>query len=126
MITAWQLYWILILDNIREATIVFSAISIVFAVLYTACTIVLISSDNNKENIYGRRMAWFISIPWIATILFALCGVFLPTTKQMATILVLPRILTEENIDKIEEETGELYTLTKKWLEYQVVEKEGK
>lgn len=43
-----------------------------------------------------------------------------PTTKQAATIWLLPRIATEENIDAATDEVREVYGLAKQWLRDQV------
>lgn len=45
-----------------------------------------------------------------------LTATFLPSSKQAAVILVLPKIATEENLDRAQSEAGELYDLAKQWL----------
>ena len=39
-----------------------------------------------------------------------------PSTKQAAVIWLLPKITTEQNLDKVQSEAGELYDLAKQWL----------
>jgi TRAP-type C4-dicarboxylate transport system permease large subunit len=45
-----------------------------------------------------------------------LTATFLPSTKQAAVIWLLPKIATEENLDRAQSEAGELYDLAKQWL----------
>lgn len=48
----------------------------------------------------------------------------MPNTKQMAALLVLPRILTEENVGAAEKEMGEVYGLAKEWFRDKVKQDE--
>ncbi len=45
-----------------------------------------------------------------------LISTFLPTTKQAAGIWLLPKVATEQNMEKVQSEAGELYDLAKQWL----------
>ncbi len=40
----------------------------------------------------------------------------IPTTKQAAVIWLLPKVVTEQNMEKVQSEAGELYDLAKQWL----------
>lgn len=63
--------------------------------------------DECRKSVLATALVGFLCI-------VASCA--MPNTKQMAALLVLPRILTEENVGTAEKEMGEVYGLAKQWL----------
>ena len=119
--SAWDLYWILMLDNIRETCIGFSIIlgsaAVIAGIFWMILGAAPVDESDKRIARTGRRV-FCVALPLLVA--FVLAMTFLPTTKQMAAILVLPKIATEENIEAVQEEAGDLYGLAKDWLEDQV------
>ena len=94
MITTEMVYWIVMLDRICMA---FSLISVLFGFLLLMFT-GFVLADNDK-------LPWHYPV-WIVLELFLICGaVFIPNTKQMATIYLLPKVVNNEKIQSIGERT---------------------
>lgn len=90
MITTEMVYWIIMLDRINVA---FLSASIVLGVVLLAFTLGTIADKNEFK--------WPYPV-WVAFELFFICGaVFLPNTKQMATIYLLPKVINDEKIQSI-------------------------
>ena len=94
MITTEMVYWIVMLDRI---CIVFGLLSVLFGfslLMFTG----FVWSNNDK-------LPWHYPV-WVVLELFLICGaVFIPNTKQMATIYLLPKVVNNEKIQSIGERT---------------------
>lgn len=89
-----MVYWIIMLDKISAAFFIFAAIFGLILFLFTG----MILSN-------GDDLPWHYPV-WIVLELFFICGaVFLPNTKQMATIYLLPKVVNNEKIQSIGERT---------------------
>ena len=94
MITTEMVYWIIMLDKISVAFYLASALLGVVLLAFTLATI----ADRSE-------FQWHYPV-WIVLELFFICGaVFLPNTKQMATIYLLPKVVNNEKIQSIGERT---------------------
>ena len=94
MITTEMVYWIVMLDKISGAFLV-SAVTFGFILLLFA---VYTITD-------GDDFPWHYPV-WVVLELFFICGaVFVPNTKQMATIYLLPKVVNNEKIQDIGERT---------------------
>jgi len=94
MITMEMVYWIIMLDKISTAFLLFS---LVFGIPMVLITVGLVTN--------GEDLPWHYPV-WVVVELFFICGaVFLPNTKQMATIYVLPKIVNNEKVQSIGERT---------------------
>lgn len=118
MITTSQMYWLLMLDNIRNTITLLCIISFVLsAFLITAYY--AFRDDHDMISIVNiLRKTSFTSIFLLVISLFGIT--FLPTTKQMATIIVLPKVLNNEKVQNIGNEaldlTGNLLQLSNEYL----------
>lgn len=118
MITPMQMYWLLKLDDINEAfsnTVVLSIL-----VLMVSTVIFCASFEAGDVKIYKlARISVLVSL--LSAILFSCAVTFLPTTKQMAAIYVVPAIANNEKIQQIGGKTldisNQLLDLTKEYLE---------
>lgn len=117
MITSMQMYWITILDNI-----VFTC-RLLYAVLVAVSVILLfvggfIRDDNPRESDTWKTgmglhaIACKVLIP--ISLLMILIATLLPNTKQMAAIIVIPRIVNNE---KIQEAGNRVYELAIEWMD---------
>jgi hypothetical protein len=124
MITATQMYWITRLDGIVTLLILLASFLCVVGVIMFVngcgeCSAVKERSWDTDESIAARREAGrklckasFATFP--AGIFFYICLVMVPSTKQMAAILVVPHIA---NSEKVQQVGNKLYDLAVEWME---------
>jgi len=94
MITTEMVYWIVMLDKINIAFYLASAVLGIVLLAFTLATI----ADRNE-------FQWHYPV-WLVLELFFICGaVFLPNTKQMATIYLLPKVINDRKIQSLGERT---------------------
>lgn len=60
----------------------------------------------------------------IATIILSIFCMFCPSTKQLALMYAVPKILTDENVAEFTGETKELYNLGKQYIKEALTKKE--
>lgn len=110
MITSWQLYCLTRLDYIQDSATFFALFSFVVAV--TASLILLLpdiyDDDDNKKKC--KKVILVSLMLWIPSCLLSL---FIPTTKEMAAILILPKIINKE---KAQELPDNLLNLANEWI----------
>lgn len=125
MITTGQMYWLTMLDSIKSFLFLLSALSAVATILFTAVAFALATkirefSSTPKEDIdashaLGYRMLKFVTPSLMAlTLVLFLVTTLTPTTKQMAAILVVPRIA---NSEKVQMAGNKLYDLACAWMD---------
>jgi predicted Na+-dependent transporter len=100
--TAWQLYWMLRLDDIR-ATLTFAANAfLIFSLIALAVSLLAAFLYGAEESPEKKRAGWrawrlflyTLLIPFIVMSLFLTCAkMFVPTTRQMAAIYVVPSMI---------------------------------
>lgn len=94
MITPMQMYWLLKLDDINVAFSVAVVLSIL--VLMVSTVILCASFKAGDIKIYKpARISVLVSL--LSAILFSCAVTFLPTTKQMAAIYVVPALTNKED-----------------------------
>jgi len=136
MINAWNLYWILQLDQIQTVLIaltiisgILTAISIIFFAIARAIC------DNFDPDRYFRQEAIekiisvyesnkvttskALKITMTTFLVFLIVTTFVPSSKSAAIMLVLPSIVNNE---KIQTEAQELYDIAKNGLKELVEE----
>lgn len=114
-ITSWELYWIFQLDQIRDVFVVICFFSaLLFAVL---CVILLVSSDFYTDNDMRRNLKKMFVCTSIVLTFSMLLVVFMPTTRQLMAIKVMPVLMNTESAQKeLTPESAELYDLVKQYL----------
>ena len=117
MITPMQMYWLLKLDDIGVGCSTF----IVFLVAVAIVCFVLFGfarEDNNEKE--QKILLKSVCLALIGASLLGVVKTFLPTTKQMAAIYVVPAIMNNEKIQQIGNDTlditNQLLALTKEYL----------
>ena len=117
MITPWTLYWITRLDCIRDIATVIIIIATLLEILTAVTLLVNSSFDDDDDDKFPARMVNTIARickgSAAAIIVSTLLMIFLPTTKEMAVIVVVPAIA---NSEKVQKESQELYDLAKGYL----------
>ena len=101
MITTSQMYWIVILDNINVMLVILS-------VMFTAGTFAAFGYAGTIEDHWWLPITSFIML----FVFMATCA-FLPSTRQMAAILVVPKIANSEKVQTV---GNKLYDLAIEWM----------
>lgn len=101
--TGWEMYWLLMLDNIGTFLCTVGGIG--------ACFLLLLIPGYIEDMPKVIKAGWF---SFAAGMLILSVGILLPSTKQMAAILVVPKIVNNEQVQQIPEK---LLGLGLSWLE---------
>lgn len=118
MITSMEMYWLLKLDDIYMLVSCAAALTTgVFVVSFLAYK--LAGVDGNKQEQKTSGIAALVSL--VCSVLLWCVVTFIPTTKQMAAIYVVPAIVNNEKVQQIGNKTldisEQLLDLTKEYLE---------
>lgn len=116
--TAWQMYWITRLDGINFIScggmLILGLASLICLIGY--CINRYLDKDEDVWKLFRRLMAF--SIP--AFIISTLVAVFVPTTKEMATIIILPKVVNGKVVQK---DIPAMWNHAVKWVEEQANKK---
>lgn len=119
MITTAQMYWITRADAIHDTLTGFMIPLIILVVLATIGKIMLIFAvaENDVEMQVIKSVTKFWVGFCVALGLIAGARMFVPTTKELAAIIVVPKIANSTLVtEKIPQELSELYTLAKQYM----------
>jgi len=104
-LTSMQMYWLLMLDNIN----------FLFGVGFVVCIVLLFFGmvfTALEETWFDLKKVWvFLSV---LIFMFLILGSFTPRTKQMAAILVVPKIVNNEQLQQMPDK---ILNLGLEWLE---------
>ena len=122
MITTAQMYWLTRLDSVHS---LLSGILVVTCIALGILSVIATFVSDTEED---RRKAAFARRIWLSAALISLTAgiiqVFTPTTKEMAAIIVVPKIANSQLVtEKIPQELSELYTLAKQYMVATLTEK---
>lgn len=119
MITSWDIYWITRLDGL---TGLFLAIAII---LFTAAFICLPMGDVGKGEIFYYKK-WIIGL-FCAGFIFYILYIFTPSTRSFAAIYLIPKIVNNEQIQKLPDNAATLLNAKmEQWIDDTMVSKKGK
>ena len=105
MITHAQMYWLTVLNGIIGLWIAFAIVSVVLIVASMA----FIADHDHCDK--AKRFA-YVAFAWL---ILSLTGVALtPTTRQMAAIVIIPKVV---NSEKVQTAGNKLYELAVEWME---------
>lgn len=96
MITPFQMYLLLMLDSICVVTAI---ITIVLAFITFIIGVMSVANDVNEEDRESARKLLKYLVP--VFLLSLLLAVFIPNTKQAATIFLVPKVLNNEKVQDI-------------------------
>lgn len=111
MITTTEMYWLVTLDSIVHASFVFAVIS------------VLASFGAIGYALEEGRFFWLPLMTIGMFFLSAAAVTFVPTTKQAAAIMIVPKIVNNEKVQMV---GNQLYDLAVEWMEELRPKKEKK
>lgn len=124
MITPMQMYWLLKLDDIGTtfSIIVGASIIIVLISAFLYCI-----SKGAEDEATTKISVHMLILSLICSIIFLILNTFLPTTKQMAAIYVVPAIVNNERVQNIGNKTldvsEDLLKLTEQYLQAVSIDK---
>jgi len=117
MITSWDIYWITRLDGIHALAL---SIFIIFAVISCFVWIPLTTGD------YKREIKRYYKLSAAALLISSILLVMIPTTKEAAAIYLIPKIVNNEQVQKIPDNAMKLLnTKMEAWIA-DMTEKKGK
>jgi hypothetical protein len=109
MITESMVYWILKLDNIVDMFVILAIISILSSVITLGIWFVKRDDCYNNENL--DKYVKISVISFALFIVFLMMSTFIPSTKQMAIIKIVPIIAKGEITKEIKGDAKEIYKL---------------
>ena len=123
-ITESTVYWITRLDGIHNFLSILSIITGAPAVLSLIAFFATFMISEGEEEFHTAMKlelrAFLIGI--VLFVVFSLVSVFIPTTKEMALIKVLPAISNSRFVsEELPKEAGEIYMLAKEALKEKLV-----
>lgn len=104
MITSWKLYLLTRLDGIQCLFMIIG---------FAGCLILIVGWIPVSMSRWDGYLKYFLCFLPLAFI-FLLIGVLTPTTKEMAAILVLPKII---NNQKVQQLPDKVLDLANEWIE---------
>jgi len=113
--TPWTIYWLTRLDTLHGSAVAFFVFSCISALVTAFIWAMVLGECPNAEeetvNRTGRKvLRWVILVGAVAGLLAAL----IPTTKEMAAIIVVPKVLNNEDVQAM---GSDLPKLAREWLE---------
>lgn len=124
MITPMQMYWLTRLDSfVVMLACVF--ILLIVAVLVFGCVGAELRSKQrewrhdtdesvNAVRATGKRLHRYAIVLAVCAAVILVVGCFIPTTKEMAAIIIVPKIA---NSEKVQAAGNKLYDLAVEWME---------
>lgn len=115
--TSWDIYWLTRMDYLQQLmfilAIILGVLSLVAGIIFVAAKAE--SYDEESEGVNISKKIMTISIP--ATLVLMSIASLLPSTKELAAIIIIPKIAnaieTNQQIKKIPEN---LITLANDWI----------
>lgn len=100
MISAWTLYWVLMLDNINAVLAIGFSVSLVVSIILGVISLITLG-DRDYDDTRQRFAKLFKCYLLPIFLVTSLIGVFLPTTNQMALLYVIPKLSNSDFMKKI-------------------------
>lgn len=93
----WFVYWVLMLDNIGN--LAQGGVILILIIAAISCYIIMESGGTTQQDIRSlKRLCKILIAPFI---IFLMISVFIPTTKQMAAIYLIPKIVANKDIQQL-------------------------
>lgn len=120
MITESTVYWILKLDNIIDLCV---GLLIPSAITSLVSLVVYALACDADDTVTMPKLRSFLRISVPISILLAFIITFLPNTKQMAMIKVIPAIANSEIAEEMSKDAKELYKMGVEAIKEQLTSK---
>lgn len=122
MITSWQIYWLTRMDYFQGAALscsIFVGISaVIFGILWgVSADQATWRNDSEKyKNIAARNRVRFIRL-FVLLIIFVGMSTFIPSSKELAAIIIIPKITNSVSENKaLRELPTNVIDLANEWL----------
>ena len=123
MITPFQMYLLLMLDSICTVTAI---TTIILAFVTFVIGVMSVASDVDEEGHKWARKFLKYLVPIF--VLSLLSAIFIPNTKQAATIFLVPKVLNNEKVQDIGQNgldlANNLLKLSNEYIEKNLIAKE--
>ncbi len=94
----WLVYWVLMLDGIKSTMVGATvSVAIIFWIRFFY-PVVMNGSLKHRDIIALKKLGKILIAPFM---IFLLVSVFIPTTKQMAAIYLIPKIASNKDIKQL-------------------------
>ena len=120
-ITTMKMYWLVKLDDLQHAVTHLTWLPVTWVVITAIVAVVAIAAadcedKDTKERVWRRiKNAMLLCIPMLFLgVVIQFTAALIPSTKQMAAIIVVPRIANNE---KVQAAGNKLYELAVEWME---------
>lgn len=113
-ITTTQMYWFVMLDSINIGSAIMCAVT-----MFILVAITLITIDLDERPVIVKILTPILGV--LSFAFFAVCT-FLPSTKQMAAIMIVPKIANSEKVQTV---GNKVYDLAVEWMEELKPNKKG-
>lgn len=110
MISAWDVYWVMQLDSIKEFLIILSVIAIMATCVGTVIGSVL-RSEGDTDGVLIHRYVFKVVAP--LALIFGVLQSLTPSSKTAAAMLILPALTSDTVVEAVAPEARELYDLAK-------------
>jgi len=111
MITEAQMYWLTRLDEIKTAVVGIGVISILICAVALTFSCIIRFDDKDKR---ATKFVISSAIGLLFSALLLSLHIFVPTTKQMCAIKIIPMITNDEQVQEI---PNKLVELADEWIE---------
>ena len=111
MVTPSSIYWLTRLDVVNTLGIILTVFGGIFSIAtwVTICVVGCLEDTVEEKALTLKLAKWTTAIATVG--IFIAC--FVPTTKEMAAIIVVPRIANSESVQQLGEG---IVTLAQDWL----------
>lgn len=113
-ISTFQIYLITILDNIQIISVLLSLTFFIFLMVVTLFIYIEDHEYGNESNTKSAKK--LAKVLTILLIIFVLAATFIPSTKQTAFIILAPKVINNEEVQKLPQNA--LQFLNKKMESY--------
>lgn len=115
IITPMQIYWLTRFSSLKCGLAFFIFLLLALAVGYLIAGVVL-QDDVLDDSDHERGIKLIKKAPFLAAVagVFIMLHCLLPTTREMAAILIVPRIANNEKVQTV---GNHLYDLAVEWME---------
>ena len=118
MITAWDIYWITRLDYIGHGLLGVTILSLFASIILIGVRVAEheeIEKEVNKD--VRQTFAWIIGLCLSLFFISITVNIFTPTTKEAVAMYLLPKIVNNEQVQKLPDTTLKLFNAKlEKWL----------
>lgn len=114
-ITPSTIYWVAQCDCIRDACIPIIMIGVILSVVSAAIAMCAFCDDTPDRVRRWRWIAAVVSLAIVATTFAGFLGrIFIPTTKTMAAMYIIPSVANNEKVQTV---GNRLYDLAIEWMD---------